>query len=143
VNAYVHYTLTRQWACEAGFGPDQAEEIARADVNVDRVYRGRLLHNVGYHFRAFGARWHARRWLECAVATGDLRLLGQALHCEQDALAHGYLGSLWHWPGIDLWERRSPRMRARIEHATRTMLGEYVARTTEADRMLGETDSRG
>ncbi|MHB9004927.1 MAG: hypothetical protein ACYC6C_12880 [Coriobacteriia bacterium] len=137
MNAYVHYTLTRQWAREAGFSAQQAEEIAQADLNVDRAYRGRMLHNVGYHFRAFGARWNARRWFDRAVVTRDIRLLGAALHCEQDAFAHGYLGTLWHWPGIDLWERRSPRARARIERASRKMLGEYAVRTAETDRRLG------
>lgn len=128
MNGYVHYTLTRQWAAESGFCADDAEAIARADLDVDRLYKGRLLHNAGYHFRAFGARRQARRWFEQAVVTRDVRLLGQALHCEQDAFAHGYLGSIWHWPGIDLWDRRSPRARMRIELATRKMLSEYLVR---------------
>lgn len=142
MNGYVHYKLTRQWAADSGFPADDAEAIARADLNVDRIYKGRLLHNAGYHFRMFGARRNARRWLDEAVARRDVLLLGQALHCEQDAFAHGYLGAIWHWPGIDLWERRSPRARRRIERATRRMLHEYATRTSDLDRALGEMDAR-
>jgi hypothetical protein len=126
VNAAVHYGLTKRWASEAGFSDDEAETIALADRDTDRDFSGKLSwHNKGYHFAWLGARRRARVFLSDAIAKGDLVALGRALHCEQDAIAHGQSGHLWHWPGIDIWERRSNRVRGRIETASRTMLDYY------------------
>jgi len=71
--------------------------------------------------------------MDVARTTGDLHALGEALHAEQDAISHGHLGHLWHWPGIDLWERRSPRMQLRLENRSRVMLTDIIqARYTRA-----------
>lgn len=126
MNAYVHDTLTRRWAREVGFSEEDAAAIGRADVSVDTVYNGRLWRNKRYHFWLLGARRCSRRWLHSAIESRDLALLGQALHCEQDALSHGLIGHVWHYPGIDLWERRSERMHVRIESATKAMLRGYL-----------------
>lgn len=126
MNGYVHHGLTRRWALEAGFDEDVAEVIARADIDVDREFPGRRWRNKRYHFRWLGARRIARRWLDQAVSERDPRLLGRALHCEQDALSHGHLGHIFHWPGIDIWERRGPRAQARIERASRAMIARYL-----------------
>lgn len=128
MNGYVHDELTRRWAVECGFSADDAAEIGSANVAVDRIYNGSVWRNKRYHFGLLGARRQARRWLEDAVARREPALLGQALHCEQDAVSHGLIGHIWHYPGIDIWERRSPCVRARIEGATKRMLQEYRER---------------
>jgi hypothetical protein len=125
VNAYVHSELTRAWAAEEGFSAGEADVIARANVGVDRVFSGHRWRYKGYHFGWLGARRKARRFLARAVETGDLTLLGMALHCEQDALSHGHLGHLFHYPGIDIWSARSPRVRRALEARSRAMLREF------------------
>ena len=130
MNAHVHYRLTKVWALDEGFTAAEAEAIARGDVGVDRTLNGRAWRNKRFHFRWLGARRWARRFLEEAVRDGDLGMLGAALHCEQDAWGHGHPGHLFHWPGIDIWERRGPQVRLRIERATRALLREYLARRT-------------
>lgn len=126
MNAHVHYRLTRRWAVEAGFSEAEAEEIAQADVGVDRAHGGGLwqLHNWGYHYRLFGANVLARRGLRRAIATGSLQELGVALHRVQDAVAHGWPGLLTHAlnPQCDLWDHRSQADRDLIENRTREML---------------------
>jgi len=133
MNGYVHYGLTKRWAMQEGFSPDAAEVIARADIAVDREFPGRQWSNKRYHFAWLGARRIGRAWLQEAMGTGDLVLLGRALHCEQDAISHGHIGHVVHWPGIDIWERRGARVRARIEAATRQMLVEYRRARPDAD----------
>lgn len=125
MNAHVHYRLTRTWAEEAGFSAEQAEAIARANVEVDRLHRAADdLRNLVWHWRWFGARRRSRSRMQVARATGDLQALGEALHAEQDAIAHGHLGHLYHWPGIDIWERRSLRVQRRLESRTRQLLAD-------------------
>lgn len=125
MNAHVHYVLTRRWAEDEGFSAEDADVIARANVEVDRVHRGSdSWRNLPWHWRWFGARRIASRLVAEAMRTGDLHALGEALHAEQDAIAHGHLGHLWHWPGIDHWDRRSPKMQARLERRTRSMLAD-------------------
>jgi hypothetical protein len=125
MNAYVHQELTRVWALDEGFSPDDAESVARANVGVDRAFPGRQLRYKGYHFAWLGARRNAARFLARAIELGDVTLLGMALHCEQDAISHGHLGHVAHYPGIDLWDRRSARVRGRLERRTREMLRAY------------------
>ncbi|MDP2233837.1 MAG: hypothetical protein Q8K89_09390 [Actinomycetota bacterium] len=139
MNGHVHYGLTKRWAIEQGYDPAVAEVIAAADIRVDREFPGRAWRNKRYHFAWLGARRIARKWLAQAMRDGDPALLGQALHCEQDAISHGQLGHLIHWPGIDLWERRGPRVRARIESATRAMLAEYMEATGGRAETLGDS----
>lgn len=122
MNAQIHYRLTLQWALEEGLSADEAEAVASANVGVDREFSGSMLRHKGWHFAWLGARRRARRLLAEAVLTRDPVLLGRALHCEQDALAHGHLGHIVHYPGIDLWDRRSERVRNRIEMASRGMI---------------------
>lgn len=122
MNGFVHYGLTRRWALEAGFDPQSAEVIARANIGVDRELPGRQWRNKRYHFAWLGARRIGETWFGEAMTSADLVLLGRALHCVQDAISHGNLGHLVHWPGIDLWERRGARVQQRIERASRDML---------------------
>jgi hypothetical protein len=122
----VHYVLTEQWALEEGFSAEDAETIAAADWAVDDVHNVHASwHNKGYHFAWLGARGRARRLYAQAVKERDLVALGEALHCMQDAIAHGNLGHVWHWDGIDRWERRSVAVRSRIESTSRRMLAGY------------------
>lgn len=127
MNCYVHYRLTKTWAIDEGYSEEDAELVARANVEVDNEYPGRRWANKRYHLRWFGASRIARRRLAEAISKQDLDLLGKALHGEQDAISHGHIGHVLHWPGIDIWERRSQRVRARIEMATREMLRGYAA----------------
>jgi hypothetical protein len=126
VNAQVHYAMTREWAVEAGFSEQEAETIAQADVGVDHDHGGDLLHpqNWSYHYRLFGADRLADRGVRDAIAHGCLEELGIALHRAQDAIAHGWLGLASHavYPYVDVWERRSPAVRERIESRSRRML---------------------
>jgi len=137
VNGHVHYGLTKRWALEEGLSPEVAEMIARADIGVDRDFPGRFWRNKRYHFRWLGARRIAQAWLQEAIANRDPALLGRALHCEQDAISHGHIGHLVHWPGIDLWERRGARVQGRIEDGTRVMLAQYRDAVSDDAERIG------
>lgn len=133
MNGAVHYGHTRRWAIEAGFSEDEADRIAYANLGVDRLHPGRWPRNWTWHYPVAGAGIRARRLLREAIAASDLGLLGQALHCRQDALTHNLLGPFGHWPGIDHWERRSNRVRTAIESSTREMLAAYATALAEKD----------
>lgn len=141
MNGFVHYGLTKRWAVEAGFDPRDAEVIAQANIGVDRELPGRRWRNKRYHFAWLGARRIGRTWFGEAMASADLVLLGCALHCIQDAISHGNLGHLLHWPGIDLWERRSQRVQRRIERASRDMLASYWEAHGDALATRSQPDS--
>jgi len=120
--------MTRRWALDAGFSDEDSEQIAAADWNVDAVHDVRVWANKGYHFAWLGANRRARRLLSEAAEAGDLALLGEALHCRQDAIGHGFWGHVVHWNGIDHFDRRGPKVRGRLESASRAMLAEYLQR---------------
>lgn len=130
----VHMKLTYGWALEEGFEPHEAEAIARADVRLDALYPGRKLANIPRHF-APAAWWWSRRYLREAVRRRDLELLGQALHCAQDAVAHGSLGEnhLLLRAGIgrdpDQWGIAPYGIKRRIEAVTRDRMRRYRAST--------------
>jgi len=117
--------MTRRWALEAGFSDEESEVIASADWNVDAIHDVREWANKGYHFAWLGANRRARRLLFAACEHGDLVALGEALHCAQDSIGHGFWGHIVHWKGIDRWERRGDRVRRRIENRSRQMLAAY------------------
>lgn len=119
--------MTRAWAVEEGLSALEAQVVAEACWDVDRIHNVHLWKNKGYHFAALGARRKARRLLAVAVANGDLVALGEALHCTQDAIGHGFWGHVVHWKGIDRWAHRGPRVRARLERESREMIARYVA----------------
>lgn len=125
MNGAVHYGLTRRWALDEGFTEDEAVVIARADIGVDRAHPGSQLRNWSWHFWAGGASVRASHLARRASRERSLELLGEALHCLQDSIAHGLFGHLWHFDGIDIWERRSERVRRRIESRSRRMLARY------------------
>jgi len=127
VDRDVHLVRTRQWALEEGFSAEEAEAIASADWAVDAVHSVREWRNKGYHFAWLGARRRARRLFTTAAATGDLVALGEALHCVQDAIGHGFWGHIVHWDGIDRWDRRSVRVRLRLERESRGLLARFRA----------------
>jgi len=117
--------MTKRWALEAGFSAEESETIAAADWNVDAVHSVRVWSNKGYHFAWLGANRRARRLLSEACEHRDLIALGEALHCAQDAIGHGFWGHIVHWNGIDRWELRGERVRRRIERRSREMLARY------------------
>lgn len=125
MNREVHYDFTRRWAIEEGFSVADATTVAAACWDVDRVHSVYEWRNKRYHFAWLGANRLARRLLAQATDTGDLVFLGEALHCIQDAVGHGFWGHIVHWDGIDRWERRGPRVRARIENRSREALRRY------------------
>lgn len=125
MNGAVHYGLTRRWALEEGFAADEAEVVARADIGVDRKHPGSEWRNWGWHFGLAGAWVRARRLERESHEASDLTKLGEALHCAQDGISHGLVGHVWHWDGIDIWERRSESVRRRIERRSRAMLAAY------------------
>lgn len=125
MNREVHYGFTKRWALEEGFSEADAETIAAACWNVDTIHNVYEWRNKGYHFALLGANRRARRLAAHARATGDLIALGEALHCVQDAIGHGFWGHIVHWDGIDRWERRGPRVREKIERRSRALLAAH------------------
>jgi hypothetical protein len=125
LNPEVHYEFTKRWAIDEGFSEEEAEVIARADNDVDRVHHVRQWRNKGYHFALLGADLRARRLFRKAVERRDLVALGEALHCIQDSIGHGAIGHVYHWDGIDRWDRRGERVRRRLERRSRTLLSDY------------------
>lgn len=124
MNGHVHYGLTRLWALSEGFSEAEAETIANADIMTDRIHNGRPL-DLRFHWGLFGAGVVAARRSREAAQSGDLQLLGEALHAAQDNIAHGFWGHFNHYQGIDIWERRSPEVRQRIEDESRRLLRRY------------------
>jgi len=125
MNREVHYDFTKRWALEAGFSGPDAETIAQACWNVDAVHNVHEWRNKGYHFAWLGANRRARRLRAQAAAGNDLVALGEALHCIQDAVGHGFWGHIVHWDGIDRWDRRGARVRRRLEARSRSALAEH------------------
>jgi hypothetical protein len=134
---HVHLRLTMEWAIEEGLAPDDAQEVASADLMVDQLWPG---HRVWWrHFNPTASLVFAplelRRALQ-ARSTGDregaLTHLGRSLHARQDAIGHGRFG-LNHlaWDvGLlrrdpDEWELMPPSVKARIETATRRALRRF------------------
>jgi hypothetical protein len=132
MNREVHYDFTRLWALEAGFSEHDAETIAAACWNVDAIHSVREWRNKGYHFAWLGANRRARRLLVQAEANNDLVALGEALHCIQDAVGHGFWGHIVHWNGIDRWANRGPRVRNRIETRSRGALAAHRSSISHA-----------
>lgn len=129
----VHMTLTRQWAIEAGYSEHDAELLARADIGFDSRYPARAsLVNITRHFAPTAWLWSAF-YLRRAVRWGDLMLLGYALHCAQDGVAHGRLGTR-HLSSLafkrqspDVWEASPSGVKRRTEAVTRARLRRYRA----------------
>jgi hypothetical protein len=127
----VHLTLTRRWAIDEGFTQDEAELIARANVTFDSRFPARSsLGNMSRHFAPTAWLWsawylgRARRWR-------DPLLLGYALHCAQDGVAHGRMGTR-HLSALafkraspDMWEEASAGVQRRTEQVTRARLQRY------------------
>jgi hypothetical protein len=129
----VHMTLTRRWAIEEGFSEREAELIARADIGFDRRYPVRVsLVNITRHFAPTAWVWSAR-YLKRAARWGDLMLLGYALHCAQDGVAHGRFGSrhlsalVFRRTSPDVWETSSVSVKRRTESVTRGRMRRYRA----------------
>jgi hypothetical protein len=125
MNREVHFDFTMRWARQEGFSAEDARIVGSANWACDVRHTG--LSGKRYHWPLAGApilSWHRFR---TAVAQGDLVLLGEALHALQDTIGHGLIGHLYHWKGIDRWEHRSPRIRRRLETASRRMLAAYLA----------------
>lgn len=127
----VHLVLTREWARECGFPGEDAEVIAQSDLAFDTRFPARAsLVNITRHF-APGAWLWSRSYFRRAVGTRDLLLLGYALHCAQDAVAHGTIGEnhLLADVGLrrepDSWDAAPPGIKARIERVSRERLIAY------------------
>lgn len=130
---FVHYRLTSVWALQEGFSAEDAERIAVADRGVDREFpAGASLWGVCHHFGPMALAMSAR-YRRRALKTRSLEDLGRALHCAQDAVAHGVLGLAhlrWDmhigrdpddWTHAPEWERQH------IERLTRALLARYRA----------------
>lgn len=120
-----HARITRQWALEAGFTQDEADELAKWNVAVDHAFPGRRFRYKRFHLVLWGARRLAEEYLQAAVDERSLPYLGVALHCVQDAIGHGIVGSVVHWPWLDAWEKRSERVRTRIEVESKRLMRAY------------------
>lgn len=127
----VHSILTRTWARECGFSTEDAGVIAQADLAFDTRYPARAsLANITRHFAPWAWLW-SRSYFRRAIATRDLVLLGYALHCAQDAVAHGTLGESHLLANVglrrepDSWDAAPPGIRARIERVSRERLIRY------------------
>lgn len=127
MNGHVHYGLTRHWAISEGFSAEEAEAIARANIQTDRIHNSSPL-DLRFHWGLLGAGFVARTRSRRAAARGDLALLGEALHAVQDLIGHGFLGHFNHYEEIDFWEHRSIGVRERIEMASRRILRTYRIR---------------
>lgn len=129
----VHMALTMQWAVEEGFSEREAALVAHADVGFDSRYPARAsLANITRHFAPAAWLWSAH-YLRRAIRGGDLMLLGYALHCAQDGVAHGRLGTR-HLSALafgrqnpDMWETARATVRRRTEAVTRTRLRRFRA----------------
>ncbi len=130
MNREVHYDLTRDWALDEGFAPQDATAIARANWDCDVTRTGARYWR--YHWPLAGAPLLAWGRYRRAVRARDLVALGEALHATQDTIAHGVVGHVWHWQGIDRWEHRSPKVQARLERWSRRLLRGYRRATDEA-----------
>lgn len=127
MNGIVHYDLTRRWAVDVGFTDEEAEELARWDVRTDRGFRGKdAWSHKKYHLVPFGSRKTGLAYLAQAVEKRSLAHLGVGLHALQDTIGHGWLGSVFHFGGIDMWDRKSPAVQARMEAETRRWLEAYL-----------------
>lgn len=119
---YVHRDLTIKWAVEAGFSPEEAELVGRANLDLDK----KRLAKPWVHFRLFGAgligailAWRARR-------RRDLRLLGYALHAAQDAASHGWIFPFQHNPSLDEWSKADTETQDRIKKSSQAILKRYL-----------------
>jgi hypothetical protein len=120
---YVHRDLTKKWALEAGFSPEEADLIGRANLDLDT----KCWVKPWAHFILFGAcpickilAWRARR-------RRDLRLLGYALHAKQDALGHGWILPFQHNPSLDEWSNATEATQKRIATESQAMLTRYLS----------------
>jgi len=136
----VHYSLTVQWAIEEGMLQTDAEQVGRANVEVDAKWPGRR--HWGRHFNPMALTF-ARGYMAEAVRLelhgdhdGALAALGRALHSRQDGIGHGSLGlaHLKYRLGVfrrnpDVWDRMPQQTRAGIEQATRTAVRDFLLDT--------------
>lgn len=125
MNLQVHGQMTREWAREEGFTDEEVRTIARYNVAVDAVFPGPLPRNKHFHHIVWGGPATRDAYFARAVRERSLAHLGVALHVEQDMIGHGWIGSFVHWPMIDRFERRSARVRERLEQRTRELLRAY------------------
>ncbi|MGB4581706.1 MAG: hypothetical protein WBI91_07585 [Coriobacteriia bacterium] len=127
----VHLKLTRIWAMEEGFSEREAEFIAHADSGFDRRYPARASFvNITRHFAPTAWIW-SLRYLGLAARWGDLMMLGYSLHCAQDGVAHGRIGTR-HLvqatglrPNPDVWETSPAGVKRRTEAVTRERLRRF------------------
>ena len=127
----VHLVLTRTWARECGFSGEDAEIIAQSDLAFDARYPARQsLANITRHFAPWAWVWSGS-YFRRAVGTRDLVMLGYALHCAQDAVAHGTLGENHLLANVglrrepDSWDAAPPGIKSRIERVSRERLVRY------------------
>lgn len=131
----VHYRRTYVWAFEEGFSAVDAERVARADGGYDALFPARRpLTNITRHFAPAAWLWSAH-YRRRAERHGDLALLGWALHCAQDAVAHGRLGQnhILLEMGLrrdpDVWDSAPEGVRRRVEAVSRAVLRRYSRAT--------------
>lgn len=118
--------MTLTWAVEEGFSAADARVIAVANWACDARYLD--LWGKRYHWGFLGAPVVSWVRFRQAIRSGDLASLGESLHALQDTIGHGVHGHFRHWHGIDRWEHRGPRVRARLERWSRRLLAAYLSR---------------
>jgi hypothetical protein len=135
----VHLHLTMEWAIEAGLCPDDAQQVATADLTVDELWPGSRI--WWRHFNPTASVLYAPLEMVRAARAqrrGEradaLKHLGRSLHSCQDAIGHGRLGQnhlAWNLGLLhrdpDDWELMPPSVKQRIEQASRRVLRRFVA----------------
>jgi hypothetical protein len=121
---YVHRDLTIKWAGEAGFSPEDAEIISRANLEIDK----KRLAKPWIHFPLFGAFLFSRLLARRARRRRDLILLAYALHAVQDGYSHGWILPFRHTPELDEWSHAAPDTQERIKIASLDMLNRHLSK---------------
>jgi len=136
----VHFGMTLRWGLEEGLPLAEAEAIAGACAAFDtRFPARRSLTNVSRHFAPWAWVWSARYRGE-ALRSGSAELLGWAIHCAQDAVAHGRLGlnhllySAWLRRDPDAWGLAPARVKRGTEAVSRRILRAWRVRASTSGR---------
>lgn len=117
MDKHVHHELTRKWAEEAGLNEEQSKKVAAASWEIDQKWWTK----PWLHFAITGGYVFAYFFLWIALAVGNLRFLGYAVHSIQDFISHGWIMPWNHnlkYPEIDSWSKASPEMKKDLKEAT-------------------------
>lgn len=127
MNEKVHFTMTYDWAKEAGYEDAICEEIARAATEIDKKFWSK----PWMHFACCGARLFSYALLAIAIRFKSPKFLGYAIHAIQDDIGHGGIAPWNHSEHIEIddWNTAGDEVRERIEAETKRILRIYRMRT--------------